>query len=233
VGRERTPRWVAYTGVPFARDMRMDVSLRFSSGVVAGSMVVVAPESKMIRGDEAWSESASSPEDLCGKAGLESLLDGGTGVGRTRSPYFVHRECRRCRRNHSRRVGLVAAFAGIVGDEPAVMGARASFPNFTNRTVVAGCLVVVALRRCRHGGERGRAAGEAASDDALNLSHFLKCDRCKTITLFLQERQRRYVVEAGKDALQLLGRIGRQMPWGRRKDGPVESRVILKISGEV
>jgi hypothetical protein len=28
-------------------------------------------------------------------------------------------------------------------------------------------LVVVALRCCRHGGERGGAAGEAASDDAL------------------------------------------------------------------
>jgi hypothetical protein len=122
---------------------------------------------------------------MCGKEGLESLLDGGTGVGRARSPYFVHRECRSCRRNHSRRVELVATFAALVGDEPAVTGARSSFPNFPNLTVVAGCLVVVTLRRCRHGGERGGAAGEAASDDALNLSHFLKCDRCIIILLLL------------------------------------------------
>jgi hypothetical protein len=146
-------------------------------------------------------------------------VDFQSATGHTRSPYFVHRECRRCRRNRSRRVGLVAAFAGLVGDEPTVTGARATFPNFPNRMVVAGCLVVVALRRCRHGGERGRAAGEAASDDALNLSHFLKCDRCKNLTLFLQERQRRYVVETGKDALQLLAWIGRQMLWGGRQDG--------------
>jgi hypothetical protein len=49
----------------------------------------------------------------------------------------------------------------------------------------------------------------------------------------LQEGQRRYVLEAGKDALQLLGRRGRQMIWGRRQDGPIDSRVILKISGDV
>jgi hypothetical protein len=121
----------------------------------------------------------------CGTEGLESLLDGGTGVGRTRHPYIVDRECRSCRCNHSWRVGLVAAFAGLVGDEPAAMGARAFFPNFPNLTVVAVCLVVVALQRCRHGGERGGTGGEAASDDALNLSHILKCDRCTIIMLLL------------------------------------------------
>jgi hypothetical protein len=52
VGRVRTPRWVAHTGIPFARDMRTDVGVRLSIGVVAGSMVVVAPESEMIRGDK-------------------------------------------------------------------------------------------------------------------------------------------------------------------------------------
>jgi hypothetical protein len=74
-----------------------------------------------------------------------------------------------------------------VGDEPAVTGARASFPNFPNLTVVAGCLIVVALRRCRHGGERGGAGGEAASDDALNLSHFLQCDRCDIKCFFCRK----------------------------------------------
>jgi hypothetical protein len=113
------------------------------------------------------------------------------------------------------------------------MGARASFPNFPNLTVVVGCLVVVALRRCRHSGERGGAAGEAASDDALNLNHFLKCDRCIIVMLLLQEGQRLYVLEAGQVALQLLGRRGRQMLWGRRQDGLVNSRVILKTSGDV
>jgi hypothetical protein len=52
VGRVRTPRWVAYTSVPFAREIRTDAGVGLSSDVVAGSMVVVAPESKMIRGDK-------------------------------------------------------------------------------------------------------------------------------------------------------------------------------------
>jgi hypothetical protein len=51
--------------------------------------------------------------------------------------------------------------------------------------------------------------------------------------LLLQEGQRRYVLEDGKDALELLGRRGREMLWGRRQDGPVDSRVILKIHGDV
>jgi hypothetical protein len=45
--------------------MRTDVGVRLSSGVATGSMVVVAPESKMIRGDKGESEVASLPEVAC------------------------------------------------------------------------------------------------------------------------------------------------------------------------
>jgi hypothetical protein len=114
-----------------------------SSGVVAGSMVIVAPDSKMIRGDKDSRKVASSPEASCAVRSHESALDGGTGPA-ARAVLISSKES-----TVAVAAGLVAVFTGLVGDEPAVMGARPSFPNFSNPTVGAGCLVVVVLRRWR------------------------------------------------------------------------------------